>query len=221
MNAVLKFSAAAMIGTLAMASSASAIIINGSCGSVSGPTELNGSFSCTMFDSDLGTLNSVTLTIDGSITGDIGLTNTAADARTTSATSSASFIAGALAGFSLPNPLFTPSFGTGSQTILSGQTVTFLGLTGGGSTGPLLNNSILAPYEAAGGGNFSISVETLSGVSIVGGGGQISSSFATNASATATVVYDYSVNNQNVPEPASMAILGMSMLTLGMARRRR
>ena len=60
--------------------------------------------------------------------------------------------------------------------------------------------------------------DSLSGISIIGGGGNIGSSQVTKAGCGATISYDYRPTTQ-VPEPMSIAVLGAGLLGLGAARR--
>jgi len=213
-------SAAAIFGSLAFANPASATVINGTCTSASGPTDLlaatTGAFNCTKFDSNLGALNSMVLTITGQITGTISITNTGPNTENFQATTTSMFTALALAGFGTPS--FSASLGTGAVSQVSGSSVVYGPLAGNGTTGPMFNNSVLAPYEAAGGGFFDINVGTLTGLALLGGGGNLLAGQSTQANVTATVSYDYGVQT---PEPATMAVLGAGMLGLGLARRRR
>ncbi len=204
-----------------VAAPASALSITGSCGSVSGPTELDGAFSCTQFDSALGTLNSMSLEIQGSITGSITLQNNSASPQNMSGTTQVSFFAGALAGFSLASPLFTASYGTGVQSVPAGATLVFGPLNASGTTGVMLNNSNLAPYQTAGGGLFGVSRSTLSGFGISGGGGFAGGSIATSASMTAAVSYDYAVVKPPIPEPGTWALAALGLVGLGWRLRRR
>ena len=74
-------------------------------------------------------------------------------------------------------------------------------------------------------GEFQLNLSTLSGISIRGGGGNITATQLTTAAGTIEIVYDYTVSNPpppvNAPEPMTMAILGSGLLGLGIARRKR
>ena len=227
MNTFLKVTAAAFIGSMMLSAptSAALVSVSGTCGSVSGPTELipaPPSFGCSRFDSNLGSLTSMSLTITGQISGSITLSNGGGAAATFAGTTQSQFYVAALSGFTLSSPLFTATMGTGPQTIGATSSTVFSGLTGGANSGAMINNTVFIPYQAPGGvGTFDINVSTLTGLLISGGGGQAGGSQSTTASATAAVRYTYDDGAVTTPEPATMALLGAGMLALGVARRRR
>ncbi|MDP4626410.1 MAG: choice-of-anchor E domain-containing protein [Akkermansiaceae bacterium] len=73
---------------------------------------------------------------------------------------------------------------------------------------------ILASLQSNGAGSFTINVESMSGLSIVGGGGNLSASQFTIAGAGAKIVYSY------VLEPSSALLCGIAGLGLIVRRRR-
>ena len=71
-----------------------------------------------------------------------------------------------------------------------------------------------------GSGTFSLQFDTLSAFSIAGGGNNVNSSQNTTASATATVIYNYTAPS-GVPEPATLAIFGSGLIALALAGRKK
>ena len=70
-----------------------------------------------------------------------------------------------------------------------------------------------------GGGNFRIDVKALGLSSMDGSAGNLDGGAITQATASASVTYDYTPNA--VPEPASIGLLGLALGCAGWAGRRR
>jgi hypothetical protein len=181
-------------------------------------TELTGA-TVTCPDFNLaGALSSMSIELDGSIMGSITLTNNSTALQTGSGATSSQFSVGSLIGFMFASPLFTTTFTTGSQTLGPSGTQTFSSLSGSG-TATITNTTNFAPY--IGGGTFTIPVSTLSGFSVIGGGGNFAGSQSTKATANALVTYTYD-QSSTAPEPGTAVLTGgAALLILGLASRRR
>ena len=178
------------------------------------PTELSVNVVCAQYNG-VG-LTSVQIGVTGTITGTITLTNNSSSSQIVNATTTSQFNVGALPGFTISNPIFTASYGTGNQILTPGQTATFAGMSGSGGAilGPESSNLVF--YTGA--GTFNIPVNTLTGLTVLGGGGQIGSGQDTHARAAATVTYTYETGE--IPEPGTISLLGAGLCALGLAARR-
>jgi hypothetical protein len=204
---------------LLFSGAALAIPLTLDCSTVTGATELSANIVCPQFNIGGGAvLSSIDVSVSGGISGIITLTNNGGALQTASGTTSSQFNFGALAGFSFLNPVIFPSFGTGLQDVAGGQTLTFNGLSSGVVTGTLgTNSSSFGAYTGA--GTFDVPFSTLTGFSLVGGGGQISSGQSTTGTATAQVTYSYDFAVA-VPEPTTISMLSLGLLALGFAVRK-
>jgi len=202
-----------LLFALLIAFTVSAATLSVDCGS-QGPssTELNMTFNCAQFNPGANqTLQSVQISVNGTITGTITLINGATTSQTGSGTTTSQFFVGALPGFTIASPLFTAQFSTGNQTLAPQSSTPFSGLSGsGGSTlGPQSSN--LTSYT--GSSTFAVVVTTSTGVSASGGGGQIGAIQSTQGSAAVSVLYTY--GDTTVPEPGTMVLIGMGLVGLG------
>ncbi len=172
-------------------------------------TDWTGNFVIPYFNSALGTLNSVTLTLDGQVSTLFSITSTQTNTRTTTANSAADISIAAL-GLSVAS--------TGSQTVSvpGGATV---------SVGPVLgtgSDSVAGIVAEWIGSGDRLLAATAFGNSGTVGGGNLDTSVQTWANGTLTVVYDYTVPAPaQIPEPASMALIGLGALGLAAVRRRK
>jgi hypothetical protein len=203
-----------VLATLAFAGTASATIMTVTCSTLSGLTKINGNVVCPQF-SGLG-LQSVAITVDGTISGSITLTNNGTATQTGEGTTTSGFMVCPLTGFIIANPLFSATFNTGLQSLTPGQTRTFSGLSGT-DFATITDTSLFAPYTGA--GNFNIPVLTSTMLMITGGGGNFAGGQSTTGSATATVTYTFGSTVPEVGTPIYLAT-GLGAILIGLWRRR-
>lgn len=214
----------ALLAALAFTGNAYALTISDSFSNAEQTTEISQSGLLDYFDTTLGILDSVQLTLNGSMTTTITLTNQAAQSQSGTATGLVDLYFSGVPALTVPAPAIAMTAPTGFVTLASGATQSF---------GPILDSDtwnsgvqtgagILSAFSLSGGGTFSVSCNSLSGISIVGGGGNFNSTQVTTAGCGATVVYNYhTAPPPSVPEPATLGLLGLGLLGLGAMRRRK
>jgi len=204
------------LALIAAAGAAQAATVTQSVALVEEVTEIAQSFSFNKFDSALGTLNSVSITLDGAATSSASFINSAAQDQNFAFSSTLSlFLSGAGLNEQLDLALFNYP-----------RTLTAVGTTDLGTVNAADSLSVSAADLAAFIGTGTTSLLCESGVSNTqnGGGGNITVTQATTAGCGITVVYDYTVAAPPpapIPEPASMALIGLGALGLAAVRRRK
>lgn len=194
-------------------------------------TEIHQTGTLGLFDSALGTLTGISLRVLGANETTISLTNrgTNSEAATTSSVTNLYFSSDlasldALFAATDGRQLVSLTNDTGLQFLASGATAAFgpetdsdersLSITAG--------DAVWNSLQAAGGGAFNVSCLSLSGLTVLGGGGNIEATQQSQAQCGAELVYTYdAVTPPNViPEPASFALAGVALLGAFTARRR-
>lgn len=174
------------------------------------------------FDTTLGTLNSITFTLDGYVLGTGKAENMdATDADITldlEAMLKLKRPSGTLIVESLPlfESIDHVAAFDGVADFLGADTIIHSGVSASDSEAvTLISSSDKALFSIAGSGTIALPV-TASGISSASGPGNVSEQFGTQASANVSVVYDYTP----LPEPMTLSLLALGSLALIRRRKR-
>lgn len=180
-----------------------------------------------LFNTSLGTLTGVSLTLYGRSITDLTLTNSSgslseASASTRTRLTFSSSISGinSLIGSTYQIQLL-PS--TDEETLSPGQTMSFNDISDNDSYVVTGLNSILSAFNASAGQNtFTISCSSATRLltSVTGGNSDATQNTEAGCGATVTYTYTAAPTPQPTPEPASLALVGLGLAGVGAVRRK-
>jgi hypothetical protein len=183
------------------------------------------------FDTTLGTLNSVTITLLGDVTSNGNLTNTTGSSQASITGYTASTVirllpvgySGGFTNFATgPAALTTVApnlINVAFQTLNAGASIAF-NVTDAQSTASFTAISGLGTYETAGAGSVLFPLFTTTSTSSNETGGNLILNQTTAAFAEVTITYNYTTPAVDAPEPASLGLFAAGLACLGAVRRR-
>lgn len=177
-----------------------------------------------LFDANIGTLHKVRLTLSGTGNSTFVLNNTSGSGQTVTASSVIlMYFSSSLPSLNTTLDVLMPALqmqaSTGPVSLDAGM---------GARIGPVISSATLTLdtltpglFAQAGGGNFTIYCENSDDRQLAGGNSTVTLGLVTQAGCGATVEYDYTPRASPIPEPTSMALLGLGMAGLLATVRRR
>ncbi|MEG3437334.1 choice-of-anchor E domain-containing protein [Pannus brasiliensis CCIBt3594] len=197
----------AVAAALSFTGIAQAATISG--GSFSFPrqvTDIDQTGSLNKFDTGLGTLTQVSLTVTGEYLQSFTANNSSAQTQNARVISAIDLIYSIVGGPALSSDTLTFSANTGFLSYAPGETKSF----GPFAANDFINVTFTAPADLAffsGLGTFDVNCFSASGTTITGGGGNINTTQDTTAACGASVEYTYTAAPVGTPEPTM--VLGL------------
>ncbi len=195
-------------------------------------------FNIPQFNSALGNLTQITVTVGGTMTATGTLTNSSSSAATgttisqnsTITDASPQFVAGSFGSVTINGGtsggdtflVFTTSANGGSSvgTIAGNTTVSNINLSGSFTPSTVTQTSGFDP-NLIGLGTYGVTFNTGEYTTSGGSGGNITASASTQDNLNLSITYNYSTPQISTPEPASMALIGSGLAGIGAVTRRR
>ncbi|MBP8267518.1 MAG: PEP-CTERM sorting domain-containing protein [Zoogloea sp.] len=209
------------LALIAAAGGANAAVVSFSDSFGLATTDWSHNLSLQQFDATLGTLNSVTFNFGGQVSSIFRVESLDAAPATVNANASGNLIFGG------PISQTLNISGSTSQAVTAFDGAIDFGGTSGAIIGPVVGTdsdslSLISGLAAfIGSGTYDINVAA-HGASSASGAGNLISQINTEAMANITVTYDYTARPPvTVPEPTSMALVGLGALGLAAIRRRK